>query len=41
MDYRELAVPGAGEITPGQFGDPCGVSFEWFKPDSFARPVRA
>lgn len=31
MDYRELKVPGAWEITPRQFGDHRGVFLEWFK----------
>lgn len=36
MQYRELAVPGAWEITPQQFGDPRGVFLEWFKAAPFA-----
>lgn len=36
MEYRELAVPGAWEITPKQFGDPRGVFLEWFKSAPFA-----
>ncbi|WP_028050358.1 dTDP-4-dehydrorhamnose 3,5-epimerase family protein [Cellulomonas sp. URHD0024] len=36
MQYRELKVPGAWEITPRQFGDPRGVFLEWFKVDAFA-----
>ncbi|GEN78268.1 dTDP-4-dehydrorhamnose 3,5-epimerase family protein [Actinotalea fermentans] len=35
MEYRELAVPGAWEITPRQFGDPRGVFLEWFKSERF------
>ena len=35
MDYRELSVPGAWEITPKQFGDPRGVFLEWFKAGMF------
>ncbi|GIG29903.1 dTDP-4-dehydrorhamnose 3,5-epimerase family protein [Cellulomonas marina] len=31
MTYRELAVPGAFEITPRQHGDPRGVFLEWFQ----------
>lgn len=31
MEIRELAVPGAYEITPRQFGDPRGRFLEWFK----------
>jgi dTDP-4-dehydrorhamnose 3,5-epimerase len=36
MEYRELAVPGAWEITPRQFGDPRGLFLEWFKDAPFA-----
>ncbi|GAA2726081.1 dTDP-4-dehydrorhamnose 3,5-epimerase family protein [Cellulomonas aerilata] len=39
MDYRELSVPGAWEITPKQFGDPRGVFLEWFKAGPFAEAV--
>ncbi|GAA1710541.1 dTDP-4-dehydrorhamnose 3,5-epimerase [Isoptericola hypogeus] len=39
MQYRELAVPGAYEITPKQFGDPRGVFLEWFKAGAFAEAV--
>ncbi len=35
MEYRELSVPGAWEITPKQFGDPRGVFLEWFKAGQF------
>ena len=35
MEYRELSVPGAWEITPKQFGDPRGVFLEWFKAEKF------
>lgn len=35
MEYRELAVSGAWEITPRQFGDPRGVFLEWFKAEMF------
>jgi dTDP-4-dehydrorhamnose 3,5-epimerase len=35
VEYRELAVPGAWEITPKQFGDPRGVFLEWFKAEKF------
>ena len=31
MQFRELAVPGAFEITPKQYGDTRGVFLEWFK----------
>jgi dTDP-4-dehydrorhamnose 3,5-epimerase len=39
MDVRELAVPGAWEITPKQHGDPRGVFLEWFKGERFAQEV--
>jgi len=35
MQYRELKIPGAWEITPKQFGDDRGVFLEWFKQSSF------
>jgi dTDP-4-dehydrorhamnose 3,5-epimerase len=35
MEYRELTVPGAWEITPKQFGDPRGLFLEWFKAAPF------
>ena len=35
MQYRELTVPGAWEITPKQFADPRGVFLEWFTADAF------
>ena len=39
MEYRELAVPGAWEITPRQFGDPRGVFLEWFTGSPFSEAV--
>lgn len=36
MEFRQLSVPGAWEITPQQFGDPRGVFLEWFKGAPFA-----
>lgn len=39
MTYRELAVPGAWEITPRQHGDPRGVFLEWFQGAPFADEV--
>lgn len=39
MQYRELAVPGAWEVTPRQFGDPRGLFLEWFKSSSFEEAV--
>jgi dTDP-4-dehydrorhamnose 3,5-epimerase len=35
MEYRELSVAGAWEITPRQFGDERGVFLEWFKESPF------
>jgi dTDP-4-dehydrorhamnose 3,5-epimerase len=37
MDIRELAVPGAWEITPRQHADDRGVFLEWFTDESFRR----
>ncbi|WP_036970208.1 dTDP-4-dehydrorhamnose 3,5-epimerase family protein [Promicromonospora kroppenstedtii] len=39
MEYRELAVPGAFEITPKQHGDPRGLFLEAFKAGPFADAV--
>lgn len=39
MEYRELKVPGAWEITPRQFGDHRGVFLEWFKEPGFSDAV--
>lgn len=39
MDVRELAVPGAWELTPRQFPDSRGVFLEWFTDTSFAATV--
>ena len=39
MQFRELAVPGAYEITPKQLGDPRGRFLEWFKADTFTDAV--
>jgi len=39
VEYRELEVPGAWEITPKQFGDPRGVFLEWFKGGPFEDAV--
>jgi len=36
VEFRQLSVPGAWEITPKQFGDPRGVFLEWFKGAPFA-----
>lgn len=35
MTFRELAVPGAWEITPQMHGDSRGVFFEWFTEPAF------
>ena len=44
MQIRELAVPGAWEVTPRQFPDPRGVFLEWFKEapfhDAVGHPLR-
>jgi dTDP-4-dehydrorhamnose 3,5-epimerase len=39
MEYRELSIEGAWEITPRQFGDDRGVFLEWFKGAPFADAV--
>jgi len=39
MQFRELKVPGAFEITPRQFGDDRGTFLEWFKDQSFREAV--
>jgi len=39
VQFRELAVPGAWEITTKQFGDPRGVFLEWFKDEAFQEAV--
>lgn len=39
MQFRELSVPGAFEITPKQFGDPRGVFLEWFRSGPFVEAV--
>lgn len=39
MEFRELAVDGAWEITPRQFGDPRGVFMEVFKEATFVDAV--
>ncbi|MFF0816197.1 dTDP-4-dehydrorhamnose 3,5-epimerase family protein [Rhodococcus sp. NPDC003318] len=35
MEFRELSIAGAWEITPRQFGDDRGVFLEWFKDSAF------
>lgn len=39
MQFRELKVPGAFEITPRQFGDDRGTFLEWFKDPTFVEAV--
>lgn len=39
MEFRELSIPGAWEITPRQFGDDRGVFLEWFKDSAFTAAV--
>lgn len=39
MEHRELAISGAWEFTPRQFGDPRGVFLEWFKAEKFDEVV--
>ncbi|WP_448061615.1 dTDP-4-dehydrorhamnose 3,5-epimerase family protein [Cellulomonas hominis] len=39
MEFRELAVPGAWEITPRLIGDPRGLFLEWYKAPEFAAVV--
>lgn len=39
MEFRELTIPGAWEITPRQFGDDRGVFLEWFKDSAFQAAV--
>jgi dTDP-4-dehydrorhamnose 3,5-epimerase len=39
MTYRELAVPGAWEITPRQHGDPRGVFLEYFQAGPFRQAL--
>lgn len=36
MEIRELAVPGAYEITPAQLGDARGLFLEWYRADRMA-----
>ncbi|MBF0662208.1 MULTISPECIES: dTDP-4-dehydrorhamnose 3,5-epimerase [unclassified Rhodococcus (in: high G+C Gram-positive bacteria)] len=35
MQYRELKIAGAWEITPATFGDERGLFLEWFKQSTF------
>ncbi len=40
MEYRQLSIEGAWEITPRQFGDDRGLFLEWFKEAPFADAAR-
>ncbi len=39
MDYRELSIEGAWEITPQRHGDQRGMFLEWFKESSFVETL--
>jgi dTDP-4-dehydrorhamnose 3,5-epimerase len=39
MDYRELSIEGAWEITPQRHGDQRGMFLEWFKEPSFVEQL--
>jgi len=39
MRIRELAIPGAYEMTPQQHGDPRGVFLEWYRAERIAESV--
>lgn len=39
MEFRELRIAGAWEITPRRFGDDRGVFLEWFKDSAFQAAV--
>lgn len=39
MDYRELSIEGAWEITPQLHGDQRGMFLEWFKEPSFVEKL--
>jgi len=39
VHLKELAVPGAFEMTPQLYPDDRGVFFEWFRSETFARAV--
>ena len=39
MDTRQLAVPGAVELTPRKFDDDRGTFLEWFKDDALAEAL--
>jgi len=39
MNIRELAIPGAYEVTPQQHGDARGMFLEWYRADRIAEAV--
>src|SRR5665647_216952 len=39
MDYRELSIEGAWEITPQRHGDQRGMFLEWYKESSFVETL--
>jgi dTDP-4-dehydrorhamnose 3,5-epimerase len=39
VQFRELTIPGAWEITPRLLGDPRGVFLEYYKNDAFTEAV--
>jgi dTDP-4-dehydrorhamnose 3,5-epimerase len=39
MQFRELGIKGAWEVTPRQFTDDRGVFLEWYKDEAFRPPV--
>lgn len=39
MDYRELSIEGAWEITPQRHGDQRGMFLEWFKEPTFVEEM--
>lgn len=39
MEFRELKIAGAWEVTPRQFGDPRGMFLEWFRTERLAERV--
>lgn len=39
MEFRELKIAGAWEVTPRQFGDPRGLFLEWFRTEHLAERV--
>jgi dTDP-4-dehydrorhamnose 3,5-epimerase len=39
VEFRELEIAGAWEVTPRQFGDPRGLFLEWFRTEHLAERV--